>query len=257
MSARGRHRRQRARRLSRVSLLLTAGGAGVALPLVAAGGASAATPETYTVQAGDSLYRIAADLDVDGGWQALYDANKDAIGTDPALIHPGETLTLDASAAGGDDSADAAATASTTAADAGDTASTGYAAPVAGVQGSGYGTAGSLWASGHHTGADFPVATGTPVSAITDGEVVAAGMVSSYGNQVVIKHADGHYSQYAHLSSISVSVGESVSTGQQIGLSGATGNVTGPHLHFEVRTGPDYGSDIDPIAFLAEHGVTA
>ncbi len=66
---------------------------------------------------------------------------------------------------------------------------------------------------------------------------------------------DGTYTQYGHLSSIGVSVGQSVTPGQQIGLSGATGNATGPHLHFEARTGPDYGSDIDPIAYLRAHGV--
>ncbi|MGO4423165.1 M23 family metallopeptidase [Streptomyces sp. MCAF7] len=51
------------------------------------------------------------------------------------------------------------------------------------------------------------------------------------------------------------SVGQTVTPGQQIGLSGATGNVTGPHLHFEARTSPDYGSDIDPVAYLRSHGV--
>ncbi|WP_052852435.1 LysM peptidoglycan-binding domain-containing M23 family metallopeptidase [Streptomyces avicenniae] len=251
MSAHGRHRRPRGRRISRVSLLLTAGGAGVALPLVATGAASAATADTYEVQPGDTLSRIAAEHDIDGGWQALYAANEDAVGTDPGLIHPGDTLKLDgitvtaqAAPAPAEEAAAQPATGS-------------YVAPVAGVHGSGYGAAGSLWASGHHTGADFPVGSGTPVAAITDGQVVTAGSGGSYGNQVVIQHADGHYSQYAHLSSLSVSVGQTVSTGQQIGLSGSTGNSTGPHLHFEVRTGPDYGSDIDPIAYLAQHGVTA
>jgi murein DD-endopeptidase MepM/ murein hydrolase activator NlpD len=55
---------------------------------------------------------------------------------------------------------------------------------------------------------------------------------------------------------ISVSAGQSVSVGQQLGLSGATGNVTGPHLHFEIRTTPNYGSDIDPLAYLRAHGVS-
>ncbi|MFI5747934.1 M23 family metallopeptidase [Streptomyces sp. NPDC051644] len=133
--------------------------------------------------------------------------------------------------------------------------SSGYTHPVPGNHTTGYRASGSNWSSGSHTGIDFPVFTGTSVKAITSGTVVTAGWGGAYGNQVVIKHADGHYSQYGHLSSISVSAGQSVSTGQQIGLSGATGNVTGPHLHFEVRTGPAYGSDIDPIAYLASHGI--
>jgi murein DD-endopeptidase MepM/ murein hydrolase activator NlpD len=71
----------------------------------------------------------------------------------------------------------------------------------------------------------------------------------------VIKMHDGTYTQYGHLSSIGVSVGQAVEPGQQIGLSGATGNVTGPHLHFEARTSPEYGSDMDPVAYLRSHGV--
>ncbi len=64
------------------------------------------------------------------------------------------------------------------------------------------------------------------------------------------------YSQYAHQSSLNVSTGQTVTGGQQIGLSGSTGNSTGPHLHFEVRTGPSYGSDVDPVAYLRQHGVS-
>jgi murein DD-endopeptidase MepM/ murein hydrolase activator NlpD len=71
----------------------------------------------------------------------------------------------------------------------------------------------------------------------------------------VIKMHDGTYTMYGHLSSIGVSVGQSVTPGQQIGLSGATGNTTGPHLHFEARTTAEYGSDIDPVGYLRSHGV--
>jgi len=131
----------------------------------------------------------------------------------------------------------------------------GYVHPVPGHHTTGYRASGSHWSSGSHTGIDFPVFTGTSVKAITSGTVVTAGWGGAYGNQVVVKHPDGHYSQYGHLSSISVRAGQSVGAGQQIGLSGATGNATGPHLHFEVRTGPAYGSDIDPIAYLAAHGI--
>ncbi|MFC8421327.1 M23 family metallopeptidase [Streptomyces sp. NPDC057236] len=113
----------------------------------------------------------------------------------------------------------------------------------------------SLWSSGSHTGVDFHAASGTPVQSVGIGTVVEAGWGGSYGNQVVIKMHDGTYTQYAHLSSIGVSVGQQVAAGQQIGLSGATGNVTGAHLHFEARTGADYGSDLDPVSYLRAHGV--
>ncbi|GED84293.1 M23 family metallopeptidase [Streptomyces sp. 6-11-2] len=119
----------------------------------------------------------------------------------------------------------------------------------------GYRTGGSLWSSGTHTGIDFHAASGTTVHAVGIGTVVETGWGGAYGNQVVIRMADGMYTQYGHLSSIGVSVGQQVIPGQRIGLSGATGNVTGPHLHFEARTSPDYGSDVDPVAYLRKHGV--
>ncbi|MFI9345142.1 M23 family metallopeptidase [Streptomyces sp. NPDC052773] len=119
----------------------------------------------------------------------------------------------------------------------------------------GYQAGSSLWSSGSHTGVDFHAATGTSVHAVGAGTVVEAGWGGAYGNQVVIRMHDGTYTQYGHLSSIGVSVGQTVTPGQQIGLSGATGNVTGPHLHFEARTSQEYGSDIDPVAYLRAHGV--
>lgn len=118
-----------------------------------------------------------------------------------------------------------------------------------------YQASSGLWSSGSHTGVDFVAPEGTGVKSVAAGEVVEAGSDSSYGNSVVIKHKDGTYTQYGHLSSISVSAGQSVTSGQQIALSGSTGNSTGPHLHFEARTGPEYGSDMDPVAYLQKHGV--
>ncbi|MEU2894858.1 M23 family metallopeptidase [Streptomyces sp. NPDC001273] len=119
----------------------------------------------------------------------------------------------------------------------------------------GYKSGGAVWSSGSHTGVDFHAASGTPVQSVGIGTVVEAGWGGAYGNQVVIRMNDGTYTQYGHLSSIAVSVGQQVAAGQQIGFSGATGNVTGAHLHFEARTGADYGSDLDPVAYLRAHGV--
>ncbi|MFF7969315.1 M23 family metallopeptidase [Streptomyces sp. NPDC007903] len=118
-----------------------------------------------------------------------------------------------------------------------------------------YQASSSLWSSGSHTGIDFHAASGTAVHAAGAGTVVSTGWGGAYGNEIVIRMADGMYTQYGHLSSIGVTVGQRVVPGQQIALSGATGNVTGPHLHFEARTGPEYGSDVDPVAYLRKHGV--
>ncbi|MFC8660331.1 transglycosylase family protein [Streptomyces parvus] len=130
----------------------------------------------------------------------------------------------------------------------------GFSSPVAAGTGTPYRQAGS-WSSGYHTGVDFPVPTGTSVKSVAPGRVVSAGWAGAYGYEVVIRHSDGKYSQYAHLSALHVRAGQSVSGGQRIARSGSTGNSTGPHLHFEIRTGPGYGSDIDPLAYLRAGGV--
>ncbi|MGP3982822.1 murein hydrolase activator EnvC family protein [Streptomyces sp. KR80] len=119
-----------------------------------------------------------------------------------------------------------------------------------------YGASGGAWSSGSHTGVDFHAGSGTSVRAVGAGTVVEADWAGAYGYNVVIKMTDGTYTQYGHLSSIGVSVGERVTPGQQIALSGSSGNSSGPHLHFEARTSPDYGSDIDPIGYLRSHGVS-
>ncbi|WP_318211999.1 MULTISPECIES: transglycosylase family protein [unclassified Streptomyces] len=131
-----------------------------------------------------------------------------------------------------------------------------YSAPVSAGIGTRYGKPGSSWSSGYHTGVDFPVPTGTSVKAVAGGRIVSAGWGGAYGYQIVLRHDDGRYSQYAHLSALAVREGQRVTAGQRIGRSGSTGNSSGPHLHFEVRTGPGYGSDIDPLAYLRARGVS-
>ncbi|MEV6395861.1 M23 family metallopeptidase [Streptomyces sp. NPDC051907] len=131
-----------------------------------------------------------------------------------------------------------------------------FTAPVAGSYVStAYQAGGAAWSSGSHTGVDFHAASGSSVVSVGMGTVVEAGWGGAYGNNVVIKMHDGTYTQYGHLSSIGVSVGQDVTPGQQIGLSGSTGNSSGPHLHFEARSTAEYGSDINPVSYLRSHGV--
>ena len=116
-----------------------------------------------------------------------------------------------------------------------------------------YGESSSLWSSGSHTGVDLDAVTGTPVKSVGPGTVTFAAYDGSYGYKVVVRHADGSESWYAHLSAINVSVGASVTNQTVIGLVGATGNVTGDHLHLEFR--PGGGDPVDPVAALTAYGV--
>ncbi|EDY43383.1 transglycosylase family protein [Streptomyces sp. SPB074] len=247
----------------------------------------AGTARLYTVVPGDSLSGIADERHVEGGWERLYALNRGTVGADPDLIRPGQHLALSgrpgprtaeraperraapkkaepkkaappkrqpekpAPRKAAPEKAEKAAATPKKAAPAGHR----LTAPVAAGTGTQYRAAGSSWSKGYHTGVDFPVPTGTTVKAIGAATVVSAGWGGSYGYQVVLRHADGRYSQYAHLSALNVRAGQHVAEGQRIARSGATGNVTGPHLHFEVRTGPGFGSDIDPLAYLRAGGV--
>ncbi|WP_327322260.1 peptidoglycan DD-metalloendopeptidase family protein [Streptomyces sp. NBC_01210] len=126
--------------------------------------------------------------------------------------------------------------------------------PVNVPYGTPFGKAGSMWSSGHHTGLDFPAAVGTIIKAVADGKVSQATGGGPYGNHVMINHGGGLASLYAHMSQMLTSVGKSVKQGQAIGRVGATGNVTGPHLHLEARRN---GKAVDPMQFLTGGGGTA
>jgi hypothetical protein len=101
---------------------------------------------------------------------------------------------------------------------------------------------------GRHQGADFRAATGTPVRAPNAGRVVLAQDMYFAGNTVILDHGLGVFSLLAHLSRIGVAVGDVVSRGDLVGESGATGRVTGPHLHWAVRFGD---ASVDPLSLMA------
>ncbi|MEU0736997.1 peptidoglycan DD-metalloendopeptidase family protein, partial [Streptomyces lavendulocolor] len=122
--------------------------------------------------------------------------------------------------------------------------------PVGVPYGTRFGVAGRMWSSGRHTGLDFPARTGTPVHAVAPGQILGVGRKGPYGNHILVQHGHGLQSLYAHLSE-AVRDSGAVSPGQMIGRVGATGNVTGPHLHLEARLN---GRPVDPMPYLT--GVT-
>ena len=115
--------------------------------------------------------------------------------------------------------------------------------PVKGTFTSGYG---ERWGRAH-TGVDIGASTGTPVYAPYTGTVIFAGERGGYGNYVKVDHGDGYVTAYAHLDTIAVASGQKVNKGDLIGAVGTTGNVTGPHLHFEIIKNGEY---IDPVPFI-------
>lgn len=127
-----------------------------------------------------------------------------------------------------------------------------FAAPVRGVVSSAFGErehpiTGEERA---HNGLDLAAPAGTPVSAAKAGTVSFAGAAGDYGNLVIVEHAGGGSTYYAHLQSMKVKAGQSLEQGQELGQVGSTGLATGPHLHFEVRDG--LGRAVDPQPLLAK-----
>jgi len=109
-----------------------------------------------------------------------------------------------------------------------------------------FGQRGGMWSTGWHTGLDFVVPTGTPIRAAASGTIINSGWAGAYGNRIEVDCGNGYIVTYNHLSRIEISSG-SVKAGQEIARSGATGNITGPHLHFEVLYN---GNFVNPAVWL-------
>ncbi len=114
-----------------------------------------------------------------------------------------------------------------------------------------FGDSGARWTASH-TGLDFAASTGTPIQAVTDATITSITHTGPYGNLTQATSNDGTIIYYAHQSLINVTVGQRVTAGTVIGSVGATGNVTGPHLHLEIRIN---GAPVDPQQWLATRGL--
>lgn len=228
------------------------------------------SPQTVTVQPGDTLYGITklrtGDASLDN-WEPLYEANRDVIGSDPDLIYPGQVLSLPWSSAGDhkvhDDTngpADPPPPADPAPVDTPPANTAEYRSPLVDMSGIGDGyiaNGGCVSRScGGHSGVDFTAPTGTDVRAVHAGTVIVGGAGAAYGNHVLVDHGDGIWTLYGHLNSVAVSNGQSVAAGDSVGTVGSTGNSSGPHLHFEVRTnGTQFNGFLDPVAWLTSHGI--
>lgn len=204
---------------------------------------------SYTVKSGDTLSGISrAELNT-GNWKPLYEANKDVVGTNPDLIFPGQHLDMP--------TVKMAAVAEPKAAVKKTVSAASVVAPLAHMHVIQSFHNPGPYSLGYHTGTDLEASTGTPVKAVADGTVVASDPSGAYGINVLIKHHDGTYSLYAHLSSRTVQKGTKVKAGRLIGFTGSTGNSEGPHLHLEIRTAAAFGPGnfLDPIKWLTGKGL--
>ncbi len=126
-----------------------------------------------------------------------------------------------------------------------------YRVPVIGQVSATYMQRGRRWEGGRHTGIDIRAPRGTKIRTVMDGEVIKTGYARGYGRLVTIKHADGSEAIYAHMTKILAKKGQQVAIGDVIGLVGSTGNSTGNHVHFEVRSARE--KLLDPVAWLKEN----
>ena len=115
-----------------------------------------------------------------------------------------------------------------------------------------FGDSSGLWAH-THTGLDFAAPSGTEIHAIANGTVTSTQFSGAYGNRTIVTLEDGTELWYCHQTSYVVSTGQEIRAGELIGYVGSTGNVTGPHLHLEVR--PGAGDPVDPYQALVVHGL--
>ena len=227
--------------------LVSAEKASIQRRVAAAAAVAVEVAASYTVVPGDTLSGIAGRHSTT--WQNLYGLNTTII-KDPNLIYPQQVLTVTGTSSRQAPAAQPAAPAPAA-------ASSGWVNPVcASSIGDGLG------AGRNHMGVDLPAAHGAPIRAAAAGTVSVAtqiytdqyGKPGGAGNYSIINHGNGVWTIYMHQSSWQVTSGW-VNAGQVIGYVGSTGGSSGPHLHFEVRTGSTWGYAQDPISWMNNHGV--
>ena len=215
----------------------------------------------YTVRKGDTLSYLAQYYYGDAKeYPRIFEANRPPLHSDPNALEVGMKLTIPGTSKKAPPVREVKDSAPVV-------NNSGYVLPIAKGQ---YRVGQSIINSGGcvsrscggHSGLDLSAPSGTQVKAIAAGTVVHAGYGgagAAYGDHVIIKHNDGRYTLYGHMSSHNVSKGQTVSAGRWIGNVGSTGNSSGPHLHFEVRTSATSfspGVFINPVSYLRDHGVT-
>lgn len=180
----------------------------------------------HVVKAGENLFRIGRAYDVNHETLARLNGIRDPsqVRVGQKLLIPGATrqLPVDIIAPADPPSVEPALP---------EPAENGFLWPVSGTINSGYGPRGASF----HDGVDISAAEGTPIRAIERGEVIYSDQLRGYGNIVIVRHADGLVSVYAHNQTNLVREGQKVSRGDVVATVGSTGRVTGPHLHFEIR----------------------
>lgn len=117
---------------------------------------------------------------------------------------------------------------------------------IGGIKTARFGDSGPMWAN-RHTGLDFAAPTGTPIRVLADGRVTFADWLGPRGNMVKVDHGSGYETWYGHMSAMRARPGQTVRQGDIIGFVGTTGNVTGPHVHLELRVN---GTARDPETVL-------
>jgi LysM repeat protein len=206
----------------------------------------------HTVQPGDTLYRI-AQLYLGNGhkWGQVYNVpeTREVVGDNPNRIYPGQDIRVNTRGGSSEPSPSEPAPV--------EPSHTSYVHPCGYPVGQVYGNLNSGYSLGYHTGVDFSAPAGANAVAVTSGTVVEPDSSSAYGTNVQIEWADGTYGLYAHLAASTVSVGDEVAPGDLVGYVGSTGNSSGPHLHFEIRTVPQFGEGnfLDPIQYLQDNGL--
>jgi murein DD-endopeptidase MepM/ murein hydrolase activator NlpD len=207
----------------------------------------AALTVTVTVVKGDTLSGLAVRYCGNGTWSGIYNDNLSVVGGNPNLIFPGQRLVINC-ATGAAAPAPAAAAAPAV-------SSSGWVHPVPGLcypwDANGFHTS----SRPGHEGVDLPGGRGGQAIHAAAAGTVTTAWQSGAGNYSVISHGNGVWSVYMHQSSYAVRSGY-VDAGTVIGYVGATGDASGPHLHFEIHLGGLWnGHQVDPVAFMSARGV--